>query len=57
MSNLRVIKKDIPQSCWVCKGKKCPVCHNTGQWKERIYYHIYKDNVGNKYCIDGDSIK
>jgi hypothetical protein len=54
---MKVIKKDIPQLCWVCKGKKCPVCHNTGMWKERIYYMIVKDKNGKEYAFDGDSIK
>jgi hypothetical protein len=54
---MKIIKKDIKQTCWVCKGKKCSACHNTGVWKERIYYHIYKGKDGKEYCIDGDTLK
>lgn len=54
---LKVIKKTIKQSCWICKGKKCKACHNTGNWEESIYYHIVTDKKGNKYCISGDTIK
>jgi len=54
---LKVEKKTIKTICWVCKGKKCSVCHKTGKWEESIYYHIITDKKGNKYCIDGDFIK
>ena len=54
---LKIIKKTMKDTCWVCKGKKCPACHNTGKWEESIYYHIVTDKNGNKYCLDGDSIK
>jgi len=57
MIMLKVIKKIIKALCWVCKGKKCKVCHNTGNWEESIYYHIITDKNGNKYCFDGDTIK
>ena len=57
MPNLEVIKKTIKDTCWVCKGKKCKACHNSGSWEESIYYHIYKGKDGKQYCIDGDSIK
>jgi len=49
---LKVIKKTMKATCWACKGKKCPVCHYTGQWQESLYYHIY-----NGIAIDGDTIK
>jgi len=54
---MKVIKKDIPQTCWVCHGKKCKVCHYTGVWKERIYHMIVKDKNGKEYCYDMDTIK
>lgn len=54
---LKVEKKTIKSPCWVCKGKKCKVCHNTGKWEESIYYHIITDKKGNQYAIDGDTIK
>ena len=57
MSKLKVIKKTMKSQCWVCKGKKCKVCNNTGKWSESIYYHIYKDKKGNQYAIDGDTLK
>jgi hypothetical protein len=57
MPKLQVIKKTDKAVCWVCKGKKCQACHNTGTWQESIYYHIYKGNDEKKYCIDGDTIK
>ena len=57
MPNLEVIKKTIKDTCWVCKGKKCKACHNSGSWEESIYYHIYKDNEGRLFCLDGDTIK
>ena len=54
---LKVEKKTMKATCWACKGKKCPVCHNTGKWKESIYYIIYPDKNGNQSAIDGDTIK
>lgn len=52
MKKLKVIKKIMKDTCWVCKGKKCKVCHNTGMWEESIYYHIV-----NGICFSGDSLK
>jgi hypothetical protein len=57
MIKLKVEKKTMKTLCWVCKGKKCKACHNTGMWEESIYYHIITDKNGNKYCVDGDTIK
>jgi hypothetical protein len=54
---LKIEKKIIKTICWVCDGKKCIACHNTGKWEEKIYYHYYKGKDGKQYCIDGDSIK
>jgi len=42
MKKLKIIKKIMKDTCWVCKGAKCKACHYTGQWEESIYYHIYK---------------
>jgi len=52
MKKLKVIKKIMKDTCWVCKGAKCKACHYTGQWEESIYYHIYKG-----ICFSGDTIK
>jgi len=57
MTKLKVIKKIMKTTCWVCKGEKCEPCHNTGEWQESIYYHTYKGKDGKQYCIDGDTIK
>lgn len=57
MKNLKVTKKTMKATCWVCRGRKCKACHYTGKWEESIYYHIVTDKKGNKYCIDGDTIK
>ena len=57
MKNLKVTKKIIKTTCWVCKGKKCEACHFTGKWEESIYYHYYIGTDGKKYCIDGDFSK
>ena len=57
MNKQKVMKKTIKQLCWACKGKRCKTCHNTGQWEESVYYHIYTGKDGKKYCIDGDTIK
>ena len=54
---LQIEKKTIKQTCWACHGKKCKACHNTGMWEESIYYHIYTGKNGQKYCIEGDTIK
>jgi len=52
---MKIIHKTIKQLCWVCKGKKCKVCHYTGKWNETINYIIYKLN-GKQYAIDSDNI-
>ena len=69
---LKVIKKTMKTTCWVCKGKgelmvsvcktgaiykPCKACHKTGKWEESIYYHIYTGKDGKQYCIDSDTIK
>ena len=57
MIKLKIIKKVMKASCWVCKGAKCKACHFTGKWEESIYYHIVTDKKGNKICFDADTIK
>lgn len=54
---LKVEKKVIKSTCWVCKGAKCKSCHLTGHWEESIYYLIYKDKIGQLVAFDGDFIK
>jgi len=52
---LKVEKKTIKTTCWVCKGAKCKACNFTGKWNESINY-IYYEHNGQKYCIDSDNI-
>jgi DnaJ-class molecular chaperone len=51
------------QECWTCSGVGkvglvlCKTCEGTKVYKEKQYYHIYTDESGKKYCLDGDSLK
>jgi hypothetical protein len=57
MGKIKIFKTILKDECWVCGGKKCPACHNTGYWETSIFYHVFKGKDGKEYCIDGDSIK
>jgi Zn finger protein HypA/HybF involved in hydrogenase expression len=65
-NKLEVIKKRVTSPCYCCnKGlygkarprKNCPSCKGTGLYVENHYYHIVTNKKGQKYCIDGDTIK
>ena len=55
MTKLKVIKKIMKTTCWVCEGAKCKTCNFTGKWNESINYIIYEKN-GQKFAIDSDNI-
>jgi len=56
MKKLKVIKKIMKDTCWVCKGTKCKACHGTGKWEESIRYFIYKDKTGQSIAFDSDNL-
>jgi len=66
MKNLEIIKKELKYPCYCCRqsirGKtvpriQCKACNGTGFFKDEVYFHIVTDKKGNKYCLDGDSLK
>jgi hypothetical protein len=63
---MKVIKKEFKYPCYCCRQsirgkttprKTCQACNGTGFFKDEIYYHIITDKKGNKYCLDGDTVK
>lgn len=62
MNKSEILDKSIDHICYKCKGtgiikrhryiQQCPLCLNTGVWKERFYIII--DNK-NKIAIDSDT--
>lgn len=52
---VKIINKLLLTTCWICQGKGCKVCNNTGKWKDNINYIIYEKN-GKKFAIDSDNI-
>jgi len=50
---MSIIKKEIKDTCCICKGKGCDKCIN-GQKTENHYYIIDEKN---KIAFDGDTLK
>jgi len=61
---MQIIKKVIKFPCYSCKPIHtkarhkctCVVCDGKGNYEETFYYHIIT-HKGQKYCIDGDTLK
>lgn len=66
-NNLEIIKKEIENTCYICKGmgrlhidsegnlpqyNHCEACRGLGIYKSYIYYFI-KDGI----CFSGDTLK
>ena len=64
--NLEVIKQIATTPCYCCRKsirgkavprKGCPACNGTGFYAETHYTMIVTDKKGQKYALDGDTIK
>ena len=53
---MKVTKKIIKHTCWVCEGKGCKVCNKKGYREDTMYYFIVKDKNGKQYCYNSDTL-
>jgi hypothetical protein len=57
MSKVEFIPRHHKTECYLCKGKGCSQCNNTGIYTTETWFLVYKDRVGQKQAFLVDGLK
>ena len=57
MVNVEFVPNHHKTECYICNGKGCDHCDNTGIYVSKTYFLIYEDKNGLKQAFLVDTIK
>ena len=57
MAKVEFVPRHHKTKCYICKGKGCNQCNNTGTYINKTWFLIYKNKAGQKQAFLVDTLK
>ena len=57
MVKVEFVPRHYKTTCYICNGKKCHHCDNTGIYVTKTWFLVYENNKGQKQAFLVDTLK